>query len=822
MAQDWRLLVSARRHSDRRVLAVGPAACRAVGAGPGGRALSRARLIGRAGRLVGNLCIAAGSLKLSADERFGRMCAGRWAACAATGNSDGRDEARGRGTPSGADREFPAAPMRPRDLYDRRLHRGARPLSRYPRRCLRDGRPSRSLRLSARGDCGDPAERAVAYFDTARAIEASGAQAIWLQHEYGIYGGPAGEHILALLDRTTLPVIVTLHTVLEKPSADERRVLEGLLARAARIVVMAERGREILQRVYGASPRQIVAIPHGVPDRALVDPATMKDRFGWAGRQVVLTFGLLAPSKGIETVISALPSVVERHADMLYVVLGATHPNLVAREGEAYRDRLKALAAEKGVGDNVRFVDAFVEHDELIDYLQAADVYVTPYGQPGADHERHVVLRGRRWETGDLDPLCPRDRDPGRRVRGVGRLRRRCRLRARDRPAAVERSRSQPARRARLRSRPHDDLVVPGGGYDGGDPCRGGRAAAADRAAGRESAPDFAGFCRGGADERCNGHAPARDLLDPRPAPRILHRRQRPRADPDEPRSPMSRRMFASRQMDQRSTPPSFSTPGTARTSAASATSCGYRPHMAARTQGSDDSAAAATIWALGVTALEAAARRATANGQNGDVRFRPRPASSSSSDRRGRMAFGMLGAAAMMEAKPGHEHFADRSWTALGGERAPGAARRAARRPDWPWFEAMLAYDNARLSEALIRAGKAIGRVATMVDCGLETLAWILRDSRHAPEPAISAPSGSDSFRPATMPGAAAVRPAAVGSAGDRSKPAPPPIDALQAEAQLAGKRRSPRLSLVPGRANDLGLPLVASPADGRVAMTA
>lgn len=221
-----------------------------------------------------------------------------------------------------------------------------------------------------------------AYLSTARTIEASGAQAIWVQHEYGIYGGPAGEHLLSLLDRTTLPVIVTLHTVLEKPNADERRVLEGLLHRAAKIVVMAERGRDILRRVYGANPRQIAMIPHGVPDRAFVDPETLKPRFGWQGRDVVLTFGLLAPGKGIETIIEALPAIAERHPNLLYAVLGATHPNLVAHEGEAYRDRLKALADQLGVGDNVAFIDGFVEHDELLDYLQAADIYATPYLNP--------------------------------------------------------------------------------------------------------------------------------------------------------------------------------------------------------------------------------------------------------------------------------------------------------------------------------------------------------------------------------------------------------------------------------------------------------
>ncbi|RZL74623.1 MAG: glycosyltransferase, partial [Sphingomonas sp.] len=221
-----------------------------------------------------------------------------------------------------------------------------------------------------------------AYLDAARAIEASGAQAIWLQHEYGIFGGVAGEHILALLDRVSLPVIVTLHTILEKPDADQRRVMEGLLQRCSRVVVMAERGREILERVYGASGRSIVMIPHGVPDRDFVQPDSLKPRFGWEGRKVVLTFGLLAPGKGIEVMIEALPKIVAAHPETLYTVLGATHPNLVAYEGEKYRDGLKALAEKLGVSDNIQFIDAFLEHDELIDYLQAADIYATPYLNP--------------------------------------------------------------------------------------------------------------------------------------------------------------------------------------------------------------------------------------------------------------------------------------------------------------------------------------------------------------------------------------------------------------------------------------------------------
>jgi hypothetical protein len=148
------------------------------------------------------------------------------------------------------------------------------------------------------------------------------------------------------------------------------------------VIVMAEKGRDILHRAHGADPRRIAVIPHGVPDRALVEPATMKAQFGWEGRRVILTFGLLAPSKGIETLIDALPAIVARHPDALYVVLGATHPHVVAHAGEAYRDQLRDQAARLGVANHVAFIDAFVEQDELLDYLQAADIYATPYPNP--------------------------------------------------------------------------------------------------------------------------------------------------------------------------------------------------------------------------------------------------------------------------------------------------------------------------------------------------------------------------------------------------------------------------------------------------------
>ncbi|MDQ2802154.1 MAG: glycosyltransferase family 4 protein [Pseudomonadota bacterium] len=220
------------------------------------------------------------------------------------------------------------------------------------------------------------------YHATAEAIEASGADIVWLQHEYGIFGGPAGRHVLSLLDRLSVPVVVTLHTVLEDPDSDQRYVTEMLARHAAKLVVMAEYGRDVLIDVYGASPSKIEVVEHGIPDRPFEDTKRMKRALGMSGRDVIMTFGLLSPGKGIETMIDALPAIVQQFPDVTYVVVGATHPHLVESEGEAYRESLIARAVEHGVGDHIRWVNAFLDTDDLLDYLAAADIYATPYLNP--------------------------------------------------------------------------------------------------------------------------------------------------------------------------------------------------------------------------------------------------------------------------------------------------------------------------------------------------------------------------------------------------------------------------------------------------------
>lgn len=230
--------------------------------------------------------------------------------------------------------------------------------------------------------CSLDQEDLAAYIQAARRINESGADVVIVQHEYGIFGGPAGALLLKLLDRVDAPVIVTLHTVLEQPNAEQRAVIDALARRAFKLIVMAEKGVEILKAVHGIGGDQVTIVPHGVPDRALLPTADLKPAFEFDGHRVLLTFGLLSPNKGIETMIRALPRIVAGHPDVLYVVLGATHPHLVAREGEAYRESLVSLAGELGVSNHVRFIDGFLAQERLLDYLQATDVYVTPYMSP--------------------------------------------------------------------------------------------------------------------------------------------------------------------------------------------------------------------------------------------------------------------------------------------------------------------------------------------------------------------------------------------------------------------------------------------------------
>ena len=217
------------------------------------------------------------------------------------------------------------------------------------------------------------------YRHAANFLNSSKAAVVSVQHEFGIFGGPAGSHLLALLSELKMPVVTTLHTVLMEPNDDQRRVTLELIARSSRLVVMTERGKTILQEVYQAPPARIDVIPHGIPDVPFAGPDNYKGQFGVAGKKVLLTFGLLSPNKGIEHVLNALPDIVDEFPEVVYIVLGATHPNELRTRGETYRHSLEAIVRKNGLEGNVIFHDRFVELKELTEFIGAADLYVTPY-----------------------------------------------------------------------------------------------------------------------------------------------------------------------------------------------------------------------------------------------------------------------------------------------------------------------------------------------------------------------------------------------------------------------------------------------------------
>ncbi|RHW17985.1 glycosyltransferase [Sphingomonas gilva] len=577
-----------------------------------------------------------------------------------------------------------------------------------------------------------PQDDRAAYVEAARRITASGAQALWVQHEYGIFGGPAGSFLLALLDRLTIPLIVTLHTVLEKPTPEERMVMDALLRRAAKVIVMADRGRDILERVYGADPASIAMIPHGVPDRPLVDPDTMKARFGWQGREIILTFGLLAPNKGIETMIAAMPAIARACPNALYIVLGATHPNLIEHEGEAYRARLQAQIARLGVAHNVRLIDGFVEHDELLDYLQAADIYVTPYNNPAQItsgtlsyaiglgkpvvstpyvHATEILADGHGVlvDFGDAEGFA----------RETGRLLKNKDDRAELMARAYARGRTMVWERSAESAMAEIETIIP---------AKPRRIAAADRMT-RILPPDIAAIERMSDATGMLQHAiysvPDRRhgyCIDDNARALILLNVVDGIDDGVRDRWTTVYASFVQHAWNDQARR--------------------FRNFMNfdrswCEEEGSEDSNGR-TLWALGRTARDGRALKLRDWAVNlfdmtGDIAFdmqSPRT-----------HAFAMLGAAAMLEARPGHQ-LSRRILERFGEELV--ALADSARRPEWRWFEIVLAYDNARLPEALIRAGRAIGR-GDFIRCGLDTLDWIIAQQT-SPEGRFRA-VGTDSF---------------------------------------------------------------------------
>jgi len=217
------------------------------------------------------------------------------------------------------------------------------------------------------------------YQDAAEFLNFNNIDMVCLQHEYGIFGGPAGSHILHLLRGLKMPVVTTLHTVLREPNPDQLMVMEEIAELSDRLIVMSQLSSQFLQEIFKVPGSKIDMVPHGVPDLPFLDPNFYKDRFGVEGKAVLLTFGLLSPNKGIENVIQALPQILSKHKNVAYIVAGATHPHILRREGDKYRASLQALAKEVGVESQVIFHDRFVSPEEMAEFIGAADIYITPY-----------------------------------------------------------------------------------------------------------------------------------------------------------------------------------------------------------------------------------------------------------------------------------------------------------------------------------------------------------------------------------------------------------------------------------------------------------
>jgi glycosyltransferase involved in cell wall biosynthesis len=552
------------------------------------------------------------------------------------------------------------------------------------------------------------------YQAVAHAINQSGADIVLVQHEYGIFGGPAGAHLLRLLDRVAAPVIVTLHTVLETPNPDQRAVVEALARRAAKLIVMADRGREMLMRIHGIPADRIAVVKHGVPDRPQLPTAELKPAFGFEGRDVLLTFGLLSPNKGIETVIRALPDIAARHPDALYVILGATHPHLVAHEGEAYRESLIALASELGVDGHVRFIDGFLDQEDLLDYLAVADIYVTPYlneAQITSGTLSYAVALGKPvvstpyWHASEL--LAD----------GVGTL-----VGFGDSAgfaSAINGLLDEPDRMADVGTRAYAigrTMIWPRLAEAYSEICDAAIASrvtrlpapyrtAADRPAvtlaAMERMSDGVGMLQHSifsVPDRAHGYC----LDDNARALMLMHRIEGDLA----PRADALARTYASFVQ-----------------SAWNGDNGRFRNFMAydrrwLEDAGSEDSFGRA-LWALGVTAADArdAQLRRWAAHLFDQVAAQIHALGSPRT-----WAFALLGADAMLGAHPGHG-LARR----LVGELATRlhACLRQSRRDGWTWFESVLGYDNARMPEALLRAAIHLDDAEMRADA-LTALVWL------------------------------------------------------------------------------------------------
>lgn len=569
-------------------------------------------------------------------------------------------------------------------------------------------------------------QSAASYRAAADAINKSGAQAVWLQHEFGIFGGTAGDMVFELVDRVAAPLIVTLHTVLATPNAEQRRVIERLIARAAKLIVMSDHGRETLVSVYGADPDRIAHIEHGTPDRPFVDTSPLRDTLGMGDRPILSTFGLLGPGKGLETAIRALPAIAAQYPDILYRIVGATHPNLVAAEGEAYRHSLEDLATSLGVAGNIAWENRFLDTADLLEQIELCDIYLAPYPnlqQVTSGTLAYAVALGRAVVSTPFIHARELLADD------VGILLHQADSEAIAEAAllllAVPEERRAVQKRAYARGRRTSWSVIArafGALVDevAVTPTETVASRQAPSLAGLWALCDDVGIFQHGkylVPDRAHGYC-----IDDNARALIFANSQPQRGSAEAEQRAL---VFAS-----------FLQHAWNEDRGAFRNFLGYDRRWLEE-EGSEDSNGRA-LWALG---------HAAANAKSCDMRAwalhwfeRTAPVCDGFKSPRA-LAFALIGADELLERHPGHRQahaIVERVGAFL------CALWKSTRRPEWEWFEAGLAYDNARLAEALIRAGRRLLSLP-LEEAGLAALDWLC--TKQTANEGHFRPMGSEGF---------------------------------------------------------------------------
>jgi len=570
-------------------------------------------------------------------------------------------------------------------------------------------------------------------------LNVGGFDALSVQHEYGIFGGKAGSHLLGLLSEARMPIVTTLHTILGEPSDDHRRVMNEVTRLSERLIVMSQNGSDLLREVHGVSPDKIDVIPHGVP--CLPDSAASRERLGIDGTTMILTFGLLSPDKGIERMIDAMPAILARHPDTTYIVLGATHPHVKEWHGEGYRNSLELRARRLGVLDNVVFHDRFVSAAELGEFLSAADVYVTPYLNP-----EQITSGTLAYAVGNGKAVVSTPYRYAKELLADGRG---ILVPWKDASAIADsiiRLLDDPKERAAMGAR------AAAFGHDMRWPAVAARYVESFERARTQSESRRRSFIAGRKRSRRGVDLPELDLRhletltdDTGLIQHALYsvpRREDGYCLDDNARA----LLLMSRIEDQgptlgRTTSSLGSTYLAFVGHAFNAKRERFRNFMNYGRQwteeaGSEDSQARA-LWALG--GVVGRARDPGRKGLASQLFHAALPAAAEHRSPRA-WAFSILGIHEYLRAFQGDSGVESLQKQLV--ERLAFASRDAT--PDWPWCEDIIAYDNARLPQALIVGGHRLG-LRHLVTSGLESLAWLCKEQR-SPE-GLFAPIGSNGF---------------------------------------------------------------------------